>query len=100
MDAFLTGVESNAGGQAARSRLWFISRTPGPTSNHRHAIPVEIMAAHGGDDPGTLHRKLNKTTQRAVSVELADNESEDGDIARSVKPGFMWRERMSGPRTW
>jgi hypothetical protein len=37
---------------------------------------------------------VNKQTQRAISVELADSEEEDGDIVRSLKPGFMWRERI------
>ena len=62
--------------------------------HHVMQFLVEIMARMEVMilEPST--GKLNKTTQRAVSVELADLESEDGEIVRSVKPGFMWRERI------
>src|ERR1700677_3402159 len=94
MDAFLKGVESDAGGNAAP--IPFVVHVKNTRTNLNHVMQflVEIMARMEVMilEPST--GKLNKTTQRAVSVELADNESEDGDIARSVKPGFMWRERI------
>lgn len=38
--------------------------------------------------------KLNKLTQRAVSVEMADDADQDMDVARCVKRGFFWNERV------
>jgi len=58
---------------------------------------VEIMARMEVMIVEPSTGKLNKTTQRAVSVELADSEKEDGEVLRSVKPGFMWRERIVRP---
>ncbi|MDR3405454.1 MAG: nucleotide exchange factor GrpE [Chthoniobacter sp.] len=38
--------------------------------------------------------KLDKQTQRAVAVEIAEDPDEDGDIVRMVKRGFSWKERV------
>jgi molecular chaperone GrpE (heat shock protein) len=38
--------------------------------------------------------KLNKMTQRAVSVEMADDAEQDMDVARCVKRGFFWNDRV------
>lgn len=41
--------------------------------------------------------KHDKHTQRVMSVELAANSDEDGDIVRSLKPGFVWKGRIMRP---
>jgi molecular chaperone GrpE (heat shock protein) len=38
--------------------------------------------------------KLDKHTQRAVAVEMAENPEQDMHVARSVKRGFAWKERV------
>jgi len=38
--------------------------------------------------------KLDKQTQRAVAVEIAEDPDEDADIVRMVKRGFVWKERV------
>lgn len=38
--------------------------------------------------------RLDKVTQRAVRVEDADLPEQDGEIVRSLKPGFMWKGRV------
>jgi molecular chaperone GrpE (heat shock protein) len=38
--------------------------------------------------------KLDKQTQRAVAVEIAEDPEADGDIVRIVKRGFLWKERV------
>ncbi len=38
--------------------------------------------------------KLDKHSQRAVAVEMADNPDDDGAILRSVKRGFSWKGRV------
>jgi molecular chaperone GrpE (heat shock protein) len=47
--------------------------------------------------PRTTGGKLDKHNQRAVSVENAASEAEDGEIVRSVKRGFLWKGRMLRP---
>ena len=41
--------------------------------------------------------KLDKVTQRAVAVELTTAREEDGDIARTLKRGFVWKGRVVRP---
>ncbi|EDY22215.1 hypothetical protein CfE428DRAFT_0340 [Chthoniobacter flavus Ellin428] len=38
--------------------------------------------------------KLDKQTQRAVAVEMAEDPDNDGDIVRVVKRGFFWKDRV------
>lgn len=38
--------------------------------------------------------KLDKQTQRAVSVEVAEDPDDDGNIVRVVKRGFFWKDRV------
>ncbi len=38
--------------------------------------------------------KLDKQTQRAVAIEIAEDPDEDGDIVRMVKRGFYWKDRV------
>lgn len=66
----------------------------GTNVDHVMQSLVEIMARMEVNLLDPSPGKLNKKTQRAVAVELAENESEDGEVARSLRPGFMWRERI------
>jgi molecular chaperone GrpE (heat shock protein) len=38
--------------------------------------------------------KLDKQTQRAVAVEMAEDPDDDGNIVRCVKRGFFWKGRV------
>jgi hypothetical protein len=38
--------------------------------------------------------KLDKHTQRAVAVEMAEDPEEDGNVIRVVKRGFLWKDRV------
>lgn len=49
-------------------------------------LEVTLMPQHEG--------KLDKHTQRAIAVELADSPDEDATIVRTVKRGFMWKDRV------
>ena len=49
-------------------------------------LEVTAMPPHKG--------KLDKQTQRAVSVELAEDPDEDGNVVRSLKCGFLWKDRL------
>ena len=41
--------------------------------------------------------KLDKRTQRAVAVEIAEDPDQDMDIVRSLKRGFLWKDRVIRP---
>ena len=94
MEAFVASVKDDT--KAGTTAAPILEHEKNTRTNLDHVLQflVEIMARMEVNLMEPSLGKLNKTTQRAVSVELADNESEDGDIARSVKPGFMWRERI------
>ncbi len=94
MEAFLTGLELDAKTGTVPAPVMTHMKTTRTNLHHVMQFLVEIMARMEVNLLEPSIGKLNKTTQRAVSVELADNEAEDGDIARSLKPGFMWRERI------
>jgi len=55
------------------------------TDLFRRTLEVNLVAPHTG--------KLDKQTQRAVSVEMAEDPDEDGNVVRAVKRGFVWKER-------
>ncbi len=64
-----------------------------------HAIDylLEIMCRMEVTRLDRCAGKLDKKQQRAIAVELADPPEEDGEIVRSVKPGFAWRDRVVRP---
>lgn len=49
-------------------------------------LEVTLLPPHEG--------RLNKQTQRAVAVELAEDPDEDTVVVRSVKRGFLWKDRV------
>lgn len=49
-------------------------------------LDVTLVVPHVG--------KLDKQAQRAVAVELAEDPDEDNVVVRSVKRGFLWKDRL------
>ncbi len=49
-------------------------------------LEVTLMPPHVG--------KLDKQTQRAIAVELAEDPDEDNAVVRFVKRGFLWKDRL------
>lgn len=86
-----------------------------PDLTEREQATIEQIKTHGNNLDHIVHSvievmervevtrlepttgKLNKVTQRAVAIETAETEDQDGYVARSVKPGFLWRERVVRP---
>jgi molecular chaperone GrpE (heat shock protein) len=71
--------------------------TVGTNLDHTVHFLVEIMARMELTPLEPHTGKLDKTLQRAVDVEPADSEAEDGDIVSSMKQGFLWRGRIIRP---
>ena len=72
-------------------------RNLGENLDHAQDFLLEVMSRMEVARIEPMPGKLDKKNQRAISVELADTPEEDGDIVRSVKPGFAWRERVVRP---
>ena len=86
-----------------------------PELTEREHVTLEQIRTHGRNLDHIIHSvmevmervevtrmdptvgKLNKVTQRAVAIETAEIEEEDGFFSSSVKPGFLWRERVIRP---
>ena len=49
-------------------------------------LEVTLMEPHLG--------KLDKRTQRAIAVELAEDPDQDGDVVRTARRGFLWADRV------
>jgi molecular chaperone GrpE (heat shock protein) len=58
---------------------------------------IEVLARIGVQRLAASAGKLDKQMQRVVLVQSADAQEEDLQIVSSVKPGFMWRERLLRP---
>lgn len=58
---------------------------------------VEILARMDVSLVDQQGGKLDKLRHRVVAMEMTEMPSEDGDILRSVRPGFLWRERLIRP---
>ncbi len=61
---------------------------------HNLHFILEVLARLEVTPTPTSSGKLDKRTQRAVAVELAEEPDEDTVILRTVKCGFLWKERV------
>ncbi|MDB6171147.1 MAG: grpE 2 [Chthoniobacteraceae bacterium] len=84
---------------AAQSDLPFFARLQTLETNlaHNIAFVIEVLARLDVVPvaPGT--GKLDKRTQRTVALEFVESPEEDSVVARSVKCGFLWKERLLRP---
>lgn len=65
--------------------------------DHNRELILEILARIDVHPIPDGVGKLDKRTQRAVSVEPATDPEEDTVVVRSVKRGFIWKERVVRP---
>ncbi len=61
---------------------------------HNSEFIVEVLARLEVSMLPIGSGKLDKQTQRAVAVEIAEDPDEDANIIRVVKRGFLWKERV------
>jgi molecular chaperone GrpE (heat shock protein) len=62
--------------------------------DHKLEFVLEVLARLDVSQFPPGKGKLDKRTQRAVAVETAEDEAEDLLVLRSVKCGFLWKERV------
>ena len=64
---------------------------------HNCGFILEVLARLEVTPVPVSTGKLDMLTQRALSIEVAEDPDEDGDIVRTLKPGFMWKGRVFRP---
>ncbi|HEX8312784.1 MAG TPA: nucleotide exchange factor GrpE [Chthoniobacteraceae bacterium] len=69
-------------------------RTMEMNMEHHLEFIIEVLARLEVTQLPVGEGKLDKKTQRAVAVEMAEDPDEDADIVRTVKRGFLWKERV------
>jgi molecular chaperone GrpE (heat shock protein) len=61
---------------------------------HNCEFIVEVLARLEVTPVPSGTGKLDKHTQRAVAVEIAEDPEADGNVVRMLKRGFFWKERV------
>jgi molecular chaperone GrpE (heat shock protein) len=64
--------------------------------HHTHFV-LEVLERMEVTQIPSFSGKLNKRTQRVVAIEEANDPDEDRTVARVVRRGFQWRDRVVRP---
>jgi molecular chaperone GrpE (heat shock protein) len=64
---------------------------------HHCGFVLEILERLGVTMMPTREGRLDKRTQRAVAVEVAETPEDDMTVTRSVRSGFLWKDRVLRP---
>jgi molecular chaperone GrpE len=97
MVVFQQALESMPRGGDANQTVCSHLGTVGMNLDHVVHLLLEIMARMELTPVESHTGKLDKTLQRAVSVEPAENPEEDSNVLASLKQGFLWRDRIIRP---
>ena len=88
-----TGKTPGIVGSALLERL----KTMEMNIEHNCGFILEVLARLEVTPVPVSTGKLDMLTQRALSIEVAEDPDEDGDIVRTLKPGFVWKGRVFRP---
>jgi molecular chaperone GrpE (heat shock protein) len=69
-------------------------RTMDTNIEHNCEFIIEVLARLEVTPLPNGVGKLDKQTQQAVAVEMAEDPDDDGNIVRHVKRGFFWKGRL------
>ena len=83
-------AELGSSPQALMDRM----RTLATNIEHKMDFIIEVLARLEVAPLLAGTGKLDKVTQRAVALEQAETAEEDGDVVRSIKRGFSWKNRV------
>jgi molecular chaperone GrpE (heat shock protein) len=78
------------GGKPAKKALNYIA------TNLEHAVHtlIEVMSRIGVELIELRTHKLDRKHQKAISVEPAASIEEDGEVVKTLRRGFVWRNRV------
>jgi molecular chaperone GrpE (heat shock protein) len=78
----------------AAERLPVRLKTMHTNIEHNCEFVIEVLARLEVSMLPVGSGKLDKQTQRAVAVEMAEDPDDDGNVVRVVKRGFVWKTRV------
>jgi len=86
-------------GDLSGGTLMLFENVLSPTSLLEHNIHsiIEVLERLDVAQMPSNTGKLDKRSQRAISVEPADEPDEDQQVIKILKRGFLWRERIFRP---
>lgn len=96
LNAMLVSLESVERPDALKPVSSKIKNSVTRTEHHVHFL-IEVLERLDVTQMPLSTGKLDKLTQRAVAVESTEDSSEDQTIIRTVKCGFIWRDRVFRP---
>lgn len=88
------GAESSRLPAEVSNKLFERLKTMDTNVEHNIEFIVEVLARLEVTMLPLGSGKLDKQTQRAVAVEVAEDPDDDGSIVRVVKRGFYWKDRV------
>lgn len=88
------GAESAKLPAEVSNKLFERLKTMDTNVEHNIEFIVEVLARLEVTMLPLGSGKLDKQTQRAVAVEVAEDPDDDGNIVRVVKRGFYWKDRV------
>jgi molecular chaperone GrpE (heat shock protein) len=80
--------------QEVASKLLERLKTMDKNVEHNCEFIVEVLARLEVTMIPLGSGKLDKQTQRAMTLEMAEDPDEDGNIVRILKRGFLWKDRV------
>lgn len=89
----VSSFDEEENGEAAMILLAKI-RHAGTNLDHNAHFILEVLERLDVSLNPISTGKLDKRTQKAVSIEPTENSEEDNDIVRILKRGFQWRDRV------
>ena len=90
-------IDPAAAGATAETENDFLRMLAGNVENQVHHFLEVFLRMEVVLSQSVRGTPLDKKTHRTVGFEPTRNPAEDGQIVRSLKPGFTWRERMIRP---
>jgi molecular chaperone GrpE (heat shock protein) len=94
LEAYIRSIPPEA---AANSLCFERVKIVAQNLDHSAHSVLEALARAGVERIPAGKGKLDRQSQKAVGVEATENPAEDGDVVRSVRPGFRWRDRVFRP---
>jgi molecular chaperone GrpE (heat shock protein) len=89
-------AEHSEGKTAGEAPIALLQRMRTMEMNMEHHLEfiIEVLARLEVTQLPVGEGKLDKRTQRAVAVEMAEDPDDDTLVVRTVKRGFLWKERV------
>jgi hypothetical protein len=96
-DATRTARDAGTDGEPASEEVGFLKMSAGNVENQIHHMIEVFLRMDVTISETRSGAPLDKKAHRVISVEPAAQQSDDGLVQRSIRPGFFWRDRLIRP---